>query len=162
MLVPLTIDPSASASSTLLTPWQRYRQWPLRPSEVVVVSVGPAKAEETLRTALAMGADRAILVETDDQVEPLAVAKIVKRVRQDQVEWENKFIMSFALVSDGGRLLNNSDRYSVAHRRIPSYSLWRRAIPAPVSTQISEPSFPNTLAIALIPCPSGTGPTDVT
>jgi electron transfer flavoprotein beta subunit len=48
--------------------------------EVVVVSVGPAKAEETLRTALAMGADRAILVETDDAVEPLAVAKIIKGV----------------------------------------------------------------------------------
>ncbi|WDZ79294.1 electron transfer flavoprotein subunit beta/FixA family protein (plasmid) [Ensifer adhaerens] len=48
--------------------------------EVVVVSVGPAKAEETLRTALAMGADRAILVETEDQVEPLAVARIVKGV----------------------------------------------------------------------------------
>ncbi|MBD9523287.1 electron transfer flavoprotein subunit beta/FixA family protein [Ensifer sp. ENS02] len=50
--------------------------------EVVVVSVGPAKAEETLRTALAMGADRAILVETEDQVEPLAVAKIVKGVAE--------------------------------------------------------------------------------
>ena len=49
-------------------------------SQVVVVSVGPAKAEETLRTALAMGADRAILVETDDLVEPLAVAKIIKGV----------------------------------------------------------------------------------
>ncbi|MCD7107444.1 electron transfer flavoprotein subunit beta/FixA family protein [Rhizobium sp. DKSPLA3] len=49
-------------------------------TEVVVVSIGPAKAEETLRTALAMGADRAILVETDDAVEPLAVAKIVKGV----------------------------------------------------------------------------------
>ena len=49
-------------------------------SEVVVVSVGPSKAEETLRTALAMGADRAILVETDDLVEPLAVAKIIKGV----------------------------------------------------------------------------------
>src|SRR6478609_6056817 len=48
--------------------------------EVIVVSIGPAKAEETLRTALAMGADRAILVETDDQVEPLAVAKILKAV----------------------------------------------------------------------------------
>ncbi|GAA3091080.1 electron transfer flavoprotein subunit beta/FixA family protein [Rhizobium viscosum] len=48
--------------------------------EVVVVSIGPAKAEETLRTALAMGADRAILVETDDAVEPLAVAKILKGV----------------------------------------------------------------------------------
>ncbi len=48
--------------------------------EVVVVSIGPAKAEETLRTALAMGADRAILVETDDPVEPLTVAKILKGV----------------------------------------------------------------------------------
>ncbi|SOC84367.1 electron transfer flavoprotein beta subunit [Ensifer adhaerens] len=48
--------------------------------EVVVVSVGPAKAEETIRTALAMGADRGILVETEETVEPLAVAKIVKGV----------------------------------------------------------------------------------
>ena len=50
--------------------------------EVVVVSIGPAKAEETLRTALAMGADRAVLVETDDTVEPLAVAKILKGVAE--------------------------------------------------------------------------------
>ena len=49
-------------------------------TEVVVVSIGPAKAQETLRTALAMGADRAILVQTDDEVEPLAVAKILKGV----------------------------------------------------------------------------------
>ena len=54
-------------------------------TEVVVVSVGPAKAEETLRTALAMGADRAILVETDDDVEPLAVAKILKGVSDAEV-----------------------------------------------------------------------------
>jgi electron transfer flavoprotein beta subunit len=46
--------------------------------EIIVVSIGPAKAQETLRTALAMGADRAILVETDAEVEPLAVAKILK------------------------------------------------------------------------------------
>src|SRR4029453_13803818 len=44
-------------------------------SEIVVVSIGPAQAQETLRTALAMGADRAILVQTDEEVEPLAVAK---------------------------------------------------------------------------------------
>ena len=48
--------------------------------EVVVLSIGPAKAEETLRTALAMGADRAILIETDETVEPLAVAKLLKGV----------------------------------------------------------------------------------
>jgi electron transfer flavoprotein beta subunit len=49
-------------------------------TEIVAVSIGPAKAQETLRTALAMGADRAILVQTDDEVEPLAVAKILKGV----------------------------------------------------------------------------------
>ncbi|MCM2293940.1 electron transfer flavoprotein subunit beta/FixA family protein [Allorhizobium sp. BGMRC 0089] len=48
--------------------------------EIIVVSIGPAKAEETLRTALAMGADRAILIETDGVVEPLAVAKMLKAV----------------------------------------------------------------------------------
>jgi electron transfer flavoprotein beta subunit len=48
--------------------------------EIIVVSIGPAKAQETLRTALAMGADRAILVETDAEVEPLAVAKILKLI----------------------------------------------------------------------------------
>jgi electron transfer flavoprotein beta subunit len=49
-------------------------------TEIVAVSVGPAKAQETLRTALAMGADRAILVQTDDEVEPLAVAKILAKI----------------------------------------------------------------------------------
>ena len=49
-------------------------------SEIVAVSIGPAKAQETLRTALAMGADRAILVQTDDEVEPLAVAKILEAI----------------------------------------------------------------------------------
>jgi len=49
-------------------------------TEIVAVSVGPAQAQETLRTALAMGADRAILVKTDEPVEPLGVAKILKGV----------------------------------------------------------------------------------
>ena len=49
-------------------------------TEVVVVSIGPAQAAETLRTGLAMGADRGILVKTDGTVEPLAVAKILKAV----------------------------------------------------------------------------------
>jgi electron transfer flavoprotein beta subunit len=48
--------------------------------EIVAVSVGPAKAQDTLRTALAMGADRAILIEADTEVEPLAVAKILKAI----------------------------------------------------------------------------------
>jgi electron transfer flavoprotein beta subunit len=49
-------------------------------TEVVCVSIGPAQAQETIRTALAMGADRGILVKTDASVEPLAVAKILKAV----------------------------------------------------------------------------------
>ena len=51
-------------------------------SEVVAVSIGPAKAQETIRTALAMGADRGLLIQTDDGavVEPLAVAKLLKGV----------------------------------------------------------------------------------
>jgi len=53
-------------------------------TEIVAVSIGPAKAQETLRTALAMGADRAILVQTDDAVEPLAVAKILMGIAQEE------------------------------------------------------------------------------
>ncbi len=49
-------------------------------TEIVAVSIGPAQASETIRTALAMGADRGILVKTDQPVEPLAVAKILKAV----------------------------------------------------------------------------------
>ena len=49
-------------------------------TEIVAVSVGPQQAQETIRTALAMGADRGILVKTDQPTEPLAVAKILKGV----------------------------------------------------------------------------------
>ena len=55
-------------------------------SEVVAVSIGPAKAQETIRTALAMGADRGILVQVDDDayVEPLSVAKILKGIAEEE------------------------------------------------------------------------------
>jgi electron transfer flavoprotein beta subunit len=53
-------------------------------TEVVVVSIGPAQAAETIRTALAMGADRGILVKADGNVEPLAVAKILKAVAEEE------------------------------------------------------------------------------
>ena len=53
-------------------------------TEIVAVSIGPAKAQETLRTALAMGADRAILVQTDEEVEPLAVAKILAKIAEEE------------------------------------------------------------------------------
>jgi electron transfer flavoprotein beta subunit len=53
-------------------------------TEIVAVSVGPAQAAETIRTALAMGADRGILVKTDAPVEPLAVAKILKKIVEQE------------------------------------------------------------------------------
>jgi electron transfer flavoprotein beta subunit len=49
-------------------------------TEIVAVSVGPIQAQETIRTALAMGADRGLLIQTDDDLEPLAVAKLLKAV----------------------------------------------------------------------------------
>src|SRR3954463_9128159 len=57
-------------------------------TEIVAVSIGPQKAQETLRTALAMGADRAILVQTPDEIgsegEPLGVAKILAKIAQEE------------------------------------------------------------------------------
>jgi electron transfer flavoprotein beta subunit len=49
-------------------------------TEIVAVSIGPAQAAETIRTALAMGADRGILVKAEGEIEPLAVAKILKAI----------------------------------------------------------------------------------
>ncbi len=53
-------------------------------TEVVAVSIGPQQSQETIRTALAMGADRGILVKTDERVEPLAVAKILKALVEEE------------------------------------------------------------------------------
>ena len=53
-------------------------------TEIVAVSIGPAKAQETLRTALAMGADRAILVVSETEVEPLGVAKILQKIVEEE------------------------------------------------------------------------------
>ena len=53
-------------------------------SEVIAVSIGPAQASETIRTALAMGADRGILVRHDSDIEPLAVAKILKAIALEE------------------------------------------------------------------------------
>lgn len=53
-------------------------------TEIIAVSIGPKQATETLRTALAMGADRGILIQTDDAAEPLAVAKLLKAVVENE------------------------------------------------------------------------------
>jgi electron transfer flavoprotein beta subunit len=52
--------------------------------EIVIVSIGPQQAQETIRTALAMGADRGILVKTDTPTEPLAVAKVLKAIVEEE------------------------------------------------------------------------------
>jgi len=53
-------------------------------TEIVAVSVGPQKSQDTLRTALAMGADRAILIQSDEDVEPLGVAKILAKIAEEE------------------------------------------------------------------------------
>jgi electron transfer flavoprotein beta subunit len=67
-------------------------------TEIVAVSIGPQKAQDTLRTALAMGADRAILVKTDAAVEPLTVAKILKAVAEQ--EKPDLFILGKQAIDD--------------------------------------------------------------
>ncbi len=52
--------------------------------EIIIVSIGPAQAQETIRTALAMGGDRGILVKSHTEIEPLAVAKILKAIVDDE------------------------------------------------------------------------------
>ena len=52
--------------------------------EVIAITAGPSQSQETLRTALAMGADRAILVETDEALEPLAIAKLLKAIAEKE------------------------------------------------------------------------------
>ena len=53
-------------------------------TDILVVSIGPAQAQDTLRTALAMGADRALLIQTDQDLEPLAVAKVLKALADQE------------------------------------------------------------------------------
>ena len=53
-------------------------------NEVIIISIGDEKSQETIRTALAMGADKGILVKTDNEVEPLAVSKIISKVAEKE------------------------------------------------------------------------------
>ena len=53
-------------------------------TEIVAISIGPEKAQDQIRQALAMGADRGILIKTDAEVEPLAVAKLLKKVVEEE------------------------------------------------------------------------------
>jgi electron transfer flavoprotein beta subunit len=67
-------------------------------AEIVIVSMGPAAASETIRTALAMGGDRGILVETDVDLQPLAVAKLLKALADK--ESPNLIVMGKQAIDD--------------------------------------------------------------
>ena len=89
-------------------------------TEVVAVSIGPAQASETIRTALAMGADRGILVKTDGLIEPLAVAKILKGVVAE--EQPGLVIMGKQAIDDDcnqtGQMLAALNRLRPGHVRL--------------------------------------------
>ena len=68
-------------------------------TEIVAVAIGPAKAQETLRTALAMGADRAILVQSDEEVEPLGVAKLLAKIAGEELP--QMIILGKQAIDDG-------------------------------------------------------------
>jgi len=76
----------------------RLKEKGVATGDIVAVSIGPDKAAETIRTALAMGADRGILVKTDDHVEPLAVAKMLKALIE--VEKPDLVIMGKQAIDD--------------------------------------------------------------
>ena len=89
-------------------------------TEVVAVSIGSVKSQDTLRTALAMGADRAILVKTDQSVEPLAVAKLLQRVVEN--EKPDLVIMGKQAIDDdcnqSGQMLAGPARLAARHLRL--------------------------------------------
>ena len=73
-------------------------------TEIIAVTVGAENAQEQLRTALALGADRAILVETDLEVEPLGISKVLKAVVEKEspnlLLWVNKLLMEIIIKQD--------------------------------------------------------------
>ena len=81
-------------------------------TEIVAVSIGPQQAQETIRTALAMGADRGILVKTDQTVEPLAVAKILKTIIEQ--ESPQLVIMGKQAIDDDANQIGRSAPRNVA------------------------------------------------
>ncbi len=66
--------------------------------ELVVVSIGPKQSQETIRTALAMGADRGIHIQTDEEIEPLSIAKLLKEIAER--EKPDLFILGKQAIDD--------------------------------------------------------------
>jgi len=87
--------------------------------EVLAVSIGPADTQQQLRTALAMGADRSILVQTDTAVPPLSVAKIFRQL----IDKEQPFLVLLgkqAIDDDNGQARRCSRRCGIARRPCPA------------------------------------------
>jgi electron transfer flavoprotein beta subunit len=99
-------------------------------TEIVAVSIGPTAAQEQIRTALAMGADRGILVEVEGTVEPLAVAKILKAHRAK--ESPQVVLMGKQAIDDDMNATGQMLAACSAGRRAPSparsRSRWRREV----------------------------------
>ena len=98
-------------------------------TEIVVVSIGPAHASETIRSALAMGADRGILVKTDETIEPLTVAKLLKAVAE--AEQPSLIILGKQAIDD------DATRPARCSRRC---SAGRRPLSLPRSRSATAPS----------------------
>ena len=98
-------------------------------TEIVAVSIGPHQAQETIRTALAMGADRGILVKSDAYVEPLGVAKILKGVVE--AEKPDLVILGKQAIDDDcnqtGQMLVGASRLGPGDLRLEARDQWRRS-----------------------------------
>ena len=108
-------------------------------SEIVVVSIGPKQAQETLRTALAMGADRAILVvtDTDADIEPLAVAKLLKAVV------EAAALLGWSQATYASKIELGEGRLSVTREVDGGLQVIETALPAIVTAdlRLNEPRY---------------------
>ena len=119
-------------------------------SEVVVVSLGEKKCEDVLRTALAMGADRAIHVETDEKLEPLAVAKILKKISETE-QVQLCFLGKQAIDDDASKVELNEQEVLVTREIDGGLETLALKLPAVISTdlRLNEPRFvklPNLMA----------------
>jgi electron transfer flavoprotein beta subunit len=102
-------------------------------SEVVVVSVGVPQAQETLRAALAIGADRAILVESNDSVEPLSVAKILKALFDK--EQPNLVMLGKQAIDDDS---NQTGQMLAALARLPQATFASKVVVADGNATVSR------------------------
>ena len=107
--------------------------------EIIILSIGNDKAQETIRTALAMGADRGIHIKTDIDLEPLAISKIISKIAGE----EKKPVLSMELkYHSGNPVISNFERVSKPGRRI-------------FSSADSLPKINNGLGIAIVSTPKG-------